>query len=118
MKSVRLISMIACALLLSALAFAKDAHQGTMDLTETVQFGSAQLQPGHYKVEWQPEQGNSVKVEVLRHGMTVATTQAKLKDLQQPSPYDAVTTKTTHQNGQKIEEIDFSNRKEALVMGS
>jgi hypothetical protein len=61
MKSVRLVSMIACALLLSTLAFARDQHQGKMDLMETVQLGSTQLQPGHYKVEWQPEQGNSVK---------------------------------------------------------
>jgi hypothetical protein len=118
MKLVRRVSVIACALLLSTLALAKDKHEGKMNLTEVAKIGSTQLQPGHYKLEWQPEQGNSVRLEVLQHGKTVVTTQAKLKDLPQPSPYDSVAMKRTSQNQQKIEEVDFSNRKEALILGS
>ena len=120
MKSVRCVSVIACALLLSTLAFAKDKHQGKMDLTQAAKIGSTQLQPGHYKLEWQPEQGNSVRLEVLQGKKTVVTTQAKLKDLPLPAPYDAVAMEPISQNKneQKIDEIDFSNRKEALVLGS
>ena len=121
MKSVHRSAWILCALLLSSLAFAKkDEHSGKFDLLQPAQIGSTQLPPGHYKVEWQPEQGNSVKLEVMREGKTVVTTEAKLKNLAQPSPYNAVTTEPTSQdhNRLKIEEIDFSNRKVALVLGS
>ena len=118
MKCVRLVSISACALLLSALAFATDKNQGNMDLSEKALVGSTQLQPGHYKLEWQPGQGNSAKVEILRHGKTIATAEAKLKDLPRPAPYDAIVTKKTDQNQERIEEVQFNKQDKALAFGS
>jgi hypothetical protein len=53
----------------------------------------------------------------MQNGKTVATTEGKIKDLQQPSPYDAVGVKTLPDNTKALNEIDFHKRSEALVVG-
>jgi len=103
-------------LALSLGAFAKDNHSGSFTLFETVRVGSTDLEPGHYKAEWSGT-ANDVKVDILRDGKTVATTQGVIKNLPQPSPYNAVSTKTLQDNTKALDEIDFNNRSEALVLG-
>lgn len=102
-------------LALSVGAFAKDNHSGNFTVFETVRVGSTELEPGHYKAEWTGS-ASDVKIDILQNGKTVATTQGTLKNLDQPSPYDAVTTKTLQDNTKVVDEIDFNNRSEALVL--
>lgn len=102
-------------LILSAGAFAKDNHSGDFTLSETVRVGSADLAPGRYKAEWTGT-ANDVKINILRDGKTVATTEGSIKELPQRSPYDAVTTKVRQDNTTALDEIDFNNRSEALVL--
>jgi hypothetical protein len=45
----------------------------------------------------------------------VATTQGTIKNLGQPSPYDAVTTKTLQDNSKAVDEIDFNRKSDALI---
>jgi hypothetical protein len=52
----------------------------------------------------------------MRHGKTIATTEGQVKNLQQPAPYDAVAIKTLQNNTKALDEIEFSNRSEALVL--
>jgi hypothetical protein len=101
---------------LSLSAFAKDSHSGKFTLSNTVQVGSTQLRPGEYKVEWNGP-ANNVKIEILQNGKTVATTDGQIKNLQQRAPYDAVLTRTAQDNTETLDEIDFGNRSEALVLG-
>jgi hypothetical protein len=103
------------ALVLSVGALAKDSHSGNFTLADTVQVGSTQLAPGNYKAEWDGPADN-VKINIVRHGKTVATTEGKIKDLQQPAPYDAVALKTLGNNTKALDEIEFNNRNEALVL--
>ena len=112
----RLTSFAIVALVLSLSAFAKDSHSGKFTLSETVQVGSTQLAPGEYKAEWNGP-ANDVKIDFIKNGKTVATTQGKIQNLQKPSPYDAVLTKTLQNNTQELSEIDFGNHTEALVIG-
>jgi len=104
------------ALMLSVSAFAGDSHSGKFTLSDTVQVGSTQLAPGDYKAEWSGP-ANDVKIDFKRDGKVVATAQGKIQDLQKPSPYDAVLTKTLQDNTKTLDEIDFGNRTEALVLG-
>jgi hypothetical protein len=104
------------AAVLSVGAFAKDSHSGNFTLADTVQVGSTQLAPGNYKAEWSGP-ANDVKIEIMQNGKTVATAEGKIKDLQQPSPYDAVGIKTLQDNTKALAEIDFNKRSEALVVG-
>lgn len=101
---------------LSLTAYAKDNHSGKFTLAETAQVGSTELAPGDYKAEWSGP-ADAVKVDIKKNGKTVATVEGKIKDLAQPSPYDAVTTKTLANDAKALDEIDFNNRKEALVLG-
>jgi hypothetical protein len=110
-----LASTLAVALVLCAAAFSKDANSGNFDLGQTAQVGSTVLQPGHYKAEWTGT-GSTLKVSILKNGKTIATTEGSIKELPAKSPYDAVTLKTVDNNTQQVDEIDFNNRSEALVL--
>jgi len=115
MKPVKyLASFIAVALMLCATAFSKDSNSGNFDLTEPATVGSTVLQPGHYKAEWKGAE-TAVEVSILQHGKTVATTQATLKQLPNKASADAVTLETLH-NSKRVDEIEFDNRSEALVL--
>jgi hypothetical protein len=116
MKSIKWFGSFAIlTLVLSVGAFAKDNHSGNFTLSETVRVGSTELGPGRYKAEWTGT-ANDVKVDILQDGKTVATTQGAIKNLGQPSPYDAVTTKTLDDNSKLVDEIDFNHRSEALIL--
>ncbi|HUK24801.1 MAG TPA: hypothetical protein VLV49_09485 [Terriglobales bacterium] len=105
----------ALAFLFSIAAFAGTKDQGKMQLTDPVEIGSTHLKPGNYKVEWNGT-GNNVQVDIVQHGKTVATTSARLVEHQKPSPYDAVVTDKKMSKVARLDEIDFGNRTEALVL--
>jgi len=118
MKSAKYIAPFAFAVLaLSPAAFARSRNEGNLSLNETARVGSTKLQPGNYKVEWKQGAGDAVKIDVLKHGKPVATVDGKLKEMARPSAYDSVTTKPLSDNTKAVEEIEFDNRKEALVIG-
>jgi len=97
-------------------AWAREKNEGTLQLFDVVEIGSTQLQPGTYKVEWNGN-GPEVQVNVLQGKKTVATTSAKLQTSDRPAPQDAVTVASNGQEKQ-VTEIDFGNRKEALLLNS
>lgn len=107
--------LLALTLTLSVGAFAKVKDQGSFDLTQPATVGSTQLQPGHYKAEWTGTSG-AVYIDIMQHGKTIATTKGTLKELTNKSPYGAVTLRPTSNHSDRIEEIDFSNRKDALIL--
>lgn len=107
--------VVSIALFLSLGAFAKNANSGSFNLDETAKVGSTVLPPGHYKAEWTgPE--SAVKVSILRDGKTVATTEGSIKKLPSKPQQDSVTIKTLPDNSALVDEIDFNNRTEALVL--
>jgi hypothetical protein len=110
-----LASFAACLLVLSIGAFAKDTNSGTFDLTQSARVGMTELQPGHYKAEWTGS-NSALKVSILENGKTIATAQGKLKELPKAAPYDAVTIRTLSDQSNALEEIQFNNRKAALML--
>jgi len=115
MKSAKYLSLLAgVAMLLPLSAFAKDTNQGKFTISQSVQVGSTQLKPGDYKVEWDGS-GDAVEVKILQGKKTVATSSGKLVNHDQTAPYNAVILKDAS-GGKAINEIDFGNRKEALVL--
>src|SRR6267154_3893982 len=108
----------ALAILASVLAvnsLAKDNHSGNFTLTDPVRVGSTELAPGRYKAEWSGPT-DAVKVEILQNGKTVAVVQGQIKSLPRPAPYDSVVTKTEN-DSRTLDEIEFNNRMDALVLG-
>ncbi len=109
-----LLLLAGIALLLPLSASAKNNNEGKFTISESVQVGSTQLKPGDYKVEWNGT-GDAVQVTILQGKKTVATTSGKVVNHDQASPYNAVILKDAT-GGKAINEIDFGNRKEALVL--
>jgi len=113
-----LASVVAVALLLSLGAFAreaKDHDSGKFELYQSARVGSTTLQPGHYKAEWTGP-NNALQISIIRNGKTVVTTQGRLKELPTKAENTAVTIKNARNNTQRVEEIDFNNRTDALVL--
>jgi hypothetical protein len=116
MKYVQHFSLVAVvALAFSVTALAADTHSGKFTLSDTVQLGTTQLHPGDYKAEWSGP-SNALKVDIVQHGKTVARADGAIKDLQHPAPYSSVTLKPAAEHQKTIDEIDFSNRTEAIVL--
>lgn len=107
--------LLAFGLIVSTGAFAKTKNEGSFDLSQPATVGSTQLQPGHYKAEWTGTSGN-VNVEIMQDGKTVATATATLKELENRSPYSAVTLRATPSHRDRIQEIDFNHRRDALIL--
>lgn len=109
---------IAAATLFSSSLFARTRNEGSMTADQTLQIGAKQLKPGHYKVEWsKPGPANQVNVNFIRNDKKVATLPAKLIQRSTRSPYnDIVTTEAKNNKPERLKEIDFNNRTQALVM--
>jgi hypothetical protein len=101
------------ALLFPLGAMARDKNQHSVEIPDTVQVGSARLEPGNYKVEWQGT-GSDVQVNFVRNGKTVATVPATLKTNDGQVVQDAIVTDTTSST---LKEIDFGHDKEAVIFG-
>lgn len=104
-------------LLASSAMWAENEPEHNVTITDPVNIGSAQLEPGHYKVTWQGA-GPTVQVRFLHDSKTVATGDAKVVNQSHKSPYDDVVTKKTGASSSSLEEIDFQNQDQALVFGS
>jgi hypothetical protein len=101
--------------MLSVGAFAKDSNSGKFDLEQPAKIGSTVLQPGQYTAEWTGSK-DAVKINILQHGKTVATAEGSVKELPTKSPYSSVSMRSQADNTKRVDEIDFNNRSEALII--
>ncbi|HLV88132.1 MAG TPA: hypothetical protein VKV39_14195 [Candidatus Sulfotelmatobacter sp.] len=108
-------SLLAIGLCLSAAAKDNHSDSGKFDLAQAAHVGSTTLQPGQYKVEWVGPNGD-VHVSILQHGKIVATTEGQVVQHDQAAPYNSVTVKPQSDNSDRLVEIDFGKRKDALVL--
>ncbi|HKU22889.1 MAG TPA: hypothetical protein VJQ50_17895 [Terriglobales bacterium] len=85
-------------------------------VVDQVELAGKTLKPGSYQLEWQGN-GPTVEVNFMQSGKTVLTAPAKVAQLRQKAPYDAV-VESTNKNGSKtISEIEWNNQREALKFG-
>ena len=118
MRSVKSLTIIGTlALLLPLAAFASSKDQAKIHIVDPVQVGSSHLNPGVYEVQWSGN-GPAVQVNFLQHHKILASTQGKVIDHKTKSPYNDVVVEPMASNShqKQIQEIDFNNRKEALVI--
>lgn len=115
MKYVRAAVITALALLSASVVFAA-RNSSTFTLSEPVQVGTSQLKPGEYKVEWEGS-GSALQVKILQAGKTVATATGKMVDHKDRSPYNDVILKPGTGPAKTIDQFDFSNSNQSLVLG-
>jgi hypothetical protein len=114
MKYLRYLALLSALTALCSLsAFARDKSQHSVNISEAVQVGGTQLQPGTYKVEWTGT-APDVQVSFLQHGKTVATAPGKLRTDTAVSQ-DQVVTDGGDTANKALHEIDFHRDNQALI---
>ena len=117
MQQLKYAALLSTLALLSPVgALARDRNQHSVVIPDSVQVGSAKLDPGNYKVEWQGT-GPEVQVNFVRNGKTVATVPGTLNANDNHVVQDAIVTDTASSTN-KLKEIDFGRDKESVTFGS
>ena len=101
------------ALLLATSAFAVNKNKGSFDISEPLTVSGHELKPGQYKVTWEGT-GGDVQAMLLLEGKLVATVPARLTDLNQPQPNNAVESRKNNDGSQSLTQVDFAGKKYAL----
>lgn len=108
--------LLGLALLLATSALAA-ANQGSVQLQDPVTVSGKQLRAGEYSVKWDGN-GPNVALSILKGNKVVATTSARLIDLNEKSNRDAVVVQNNGDGSKSLAEIHFSGKKYALAIGS
>lgn len=103
---------------LASLASAKSAKEQRrkVAVTDQVMLAGKTLKPGSYQVEWLGS-GPNVKVNFLQNGKTVLTAPARIAQLKEKAPYDAVIENTRKNGSKTISQIEWNHQREALRFG-
>ena len=107
--------LLGLAVLLATSAFAA-ANQGSMQLQDPVTVSGKQLRAGDYSVKWDGT-GPNVELSILKGNKVIATTPARLIDLNEKSNHDAAVVQNNGDGSKSLAEIHFSGKKYALAIG-
>ena len=114
MQQLKYAALLSTLALLSPVgALARDKNQHSVQIPDSLQVGSVQLELGNYKVEWQGT-GPEVQVNFVRNGKTVATVAGTLNANDNRVVQDAIVTDTSSST---LKEIDFGRDKESVIFG-
>ena len=107
--------LLGVALLLATSAFA--ANKGSLQVSDPVTVSGKQLAAGEYKVTWEGN-GPNVELTIMKGKTVVATTPARMVDLNRASESDAAVVNRNDDGSRSLQEIRFSGKKNALAIGS
>ena len=107
--------LLGLALLLATSAFAA-SNKGSMQLLDPVTVSGKQLPAGDYSVKWDGT-GPNVELSILRGSKVVATTPARLIDLNQKTNGDAAVVKNNDDGSKSLSEIRFGGKRYVLAIG-
>ena len=118
LKFLALAGMLTMILPLASLASSNTSKEQKkkVAVVDQVELAGKTLKPGSYQLEWQGN-GPTVEVNFMQSGKTVLTAPAKVAQLQEKAPYDAVVESTKKNGSKTISEIEWNNQREALRFG-
>jgi hypothetical protein len=108
--------LLGLALLLATSALAA-TNKGSVQLQDSVTVSGKQLRAGEYSVKWDGS-GPNVELSILKGNKVVATTPARLIDLNEKSNRDAAVVQNNGDGSKSLAEIHFSGKKYALAIGN
>jgi len=108
--------VLGLALLLATGVFAA-TNKGSIQLFDTVSISGTQLGAGEYSVKWDGK-GPDVQLNILKGNKVVATTQARLIDLDDKPASDAALVTNNADGSKALTQIRFGGKKYALAIGS
>jgi len=110
----KLALVLAIVLMAGSALYAKNSQ--TMTLAHSATLGSAKLEPGSYKLTWQPGAADAA-VTVTRGKKVVATAQGKWVKREAQYNSNSVVYSENPDGSHSITEIRFANSDEVLVFG-
>ena len=106
--------LLGTALLLATSALA--ANEGSLQVRENVSVAGKQLPAGNYLLKWKGK-GPNLEVNILQGNKLVATVPARVLDLPRAPERNAAVIRTGGDGGMSLAEIQFADKKYALVIG-
>ena len=110
--------LLGLSLLLATSVFATNIHsyKGSLQLQNSVTVSGKTLPAGDYSVKWEGT-GSSVQLNILQGRKVVASTPARVVDLEQSSNSDAAVLKNNGDGSKSLAEIRFGGKKYAIAIG-
>jgi hypothetical protein len=102
------------AVLLATSAFA--SNKASIQFLDTVNIGGQQVKAGDYSIKWEGN-GPNVELSILKGSKVVATTPARLVDLNQSPGRDTAVTKTAPDGSRQLSQIQIAGKKFAIAIG-
>ena len=106
--------VLACGVLFATSAFA--VNKGSVQLMHPTQVAGKQLAPGSYKVQWDGS-GDQVRLSILQGKKEVASTSARIVQIQYPSPNDNALITVGSDGTRLLSQIRFHGKTFALDLG-
>lgn len=106
--------VLACAVLLATSAFA--VNKGSVQLMHPTQVAGKQLAAGSYKIQWDGS-GDQVQLSILQGNKEVASTSARVVQIQSPSPNDNALITVNPDGTRSLSQIRLRGKTFALDLG-
>lgn len=107
--------LLGLTLLLAVSVFAAN-NKGSMQILDSVTVSGKTLPAGEYSLKWDGS-GQNVQLNILKGSKVVATTSARLVDLNESAKADTALVKSNGDGSRSLSEIRFGGKKYALQIG-
>jgi hypothetical protein len=107
--------LLGLTLLLATSVFAS-SNKGTLQTLSDLTVNGTALPAGQYSLQWEGT-GSNVQLSILKGKKVVATTPARLVDLNQSPNADAAVVQSNSDGSKSLAEVRFSGKKYALQIG-
>ena len=108
--------LLGLSLLLATSVFAVSANKGSLQLFDSATVAGQTLRAGEYAVKWEGT-GSTVQLNILKGSKVVASTPARLVDLNQATGSDSAVLKSNSDGSRSLAEIRFGGKKYAIAIG-
>jgi hypothetical protein len=109
--------VLAVALVLASTAFAGgDTHKASLQFLDAVQVNGKQIPAGDYQLKWEGN-GPNVEMSIVRGSKVIATTPARVVELDQKAKADAALIKNNPDGTRSLSEVRFGGKKFSLAVG-
>lgn len=105
---------LAAMVLMAGTAWA--ANKGSLDLLHATTVAGTKLPSGNYTVQWQGN-GDQVEIKVYQGKKEVASTSARVVQLDTPAAYSSAIVNDDGNGGLSLSQIRFAGKKMALEIG-
>ncbi len=107
--------LLGLTVLLATSVFAA-SNKGSLETLSSITVNGTTLPAGSYQLKWEGT-GSNVQLNILKGSKVVATTPARLVDLQQSPNQDQAVMKNNGDGSKSLSEVRFGGKKYALQVG-